>query len=174
MSDDLVERLKFAAKGLDSQWDKEIADDMMEAAAEIRSLREQVAQERAAVEAMRAERAGVVACARLEGMEIMREAAERAAEDATNTDWDDCCLDVMGDAVQSIQNLDPAAILAEHTRAKDKPSVGEAFWRVGKRWIVTEHTEYGCKAEIASPYAVTIPLAMRLGRWINRNRKTRR
>jgi hypothetical protein len=46
--DDLVERLEFVAKGLDSQWDKEIADDMMKAAAEIRSLREQVEQARRA------------------------------------------------------------------------------------------------------------------------------
>jgi len=77
-----------------------------EAAAEIRSLREQVAQ---------AEHR-----ARLEGMEIMLEAAEQAVEDAKDTDWDDCCLDVMCDALQAIQNLDLAAILAEHTRAKDE------------------------------------------------------
>ena len=37
--DDLIERLEFVARGLDSQWDKEIADIMMEAAAEIRNLR---------------------------------------------------------------------------------------------------------------------------------------
>lgn len=81
---------------------------LLEAAAEIRSLREQVAR------------------ARLEGMEIMRAEAERAVEDATNTDWDDCCLDVMGDAVQAIQNLDTAAILEAHTRAEATGTLGDS------------------------------------------------
>ena len=87
-------------------------------AAEIRSLREQVAQERADRQA-----------AILEGMEIMREAAAEAYA-AEARAWVQlpqrfACL---RQGVKAIISLDTAAILAAHTRAKamDELIAGDA------------------------------------------------
>jgi hypothetical protein len=120
MSDDLVERLDRKAQYTDRYFDNASLGEMYrEAAAEIRSLREQVAQERADREQ-----------AILAGMEIMREAAAREGERGRNY-WRDKCnatkarresrdYETMAIACVHVEHaihaLDPAAILAEHTR----------------------------------------------------------
>ena len=62
--------------------------------------------------------------ARLEGAEIMREAAAVEADDAYG--YGDCCLDTLGDTATAIRNIDPAAILEAHTRAKAMDELAEA------------------------------------------------
>jgi len=101
MSDDLVVRLL----NTDHDWHEAACH---EAAAEIRSLREQVAR------------------ARLEGMEIMREAAADAFEIPDGEQWDDCCIDTLYDYKCAILNLDPAAILEAHTRAEATGTLGDS------------------------------------------------
>jgi len=104
--DDLVERLEKKAKYTDDNLTNGTLGSLYrEAAAEIRSLREQVTQAETAE-----------ARARLEGAEIMREAAARWAEDGER--WDDCCIDTLYDYECAIRALDPAAILEARARAK--------------------------------------------------------
>jgi hypothetical protein len=105
MSDDLVERLEQLAGNTGKMtWVKECAVPapfvLRQAAAEIRSLREQVAR------------------ARLEGAEVMREAAADAFEIPDGEQWDDCCIDTLYDYECAILNLDPAAVLEAHTRTE--------------------------------------------------------
>ena len=133
MSDDLVRQLEaclysktigghncFVQPGVV----REAADRIEAQAAEIRSLREQVAR------------------ARLEGAEIMREAAARWAEDDAKLcdcsahsesecacgAWCEWKTVPMHHVVQAIRNIDPAAILEAHTRAKamDELIAGDA------------------------------------------------
>jgi len=121
MSDDLIARLEAMQAdyvGTRAGW------IIREAAAEIRSLREQVAQERAAIAAMRAERAGVVARVRLEGAEVMREAAAVEAWSKMNDHRNVCsCADCVSGA---IRNLNPAAILEARARAKATGTLGDS------------------------------------------------
>ncbi|MEI6644079.1 MAG: hypothetical protein WCL10_18820 [Novosphingobium sp.] len=96
MPDDLVTRLL----NIDHDWHEAACH---EAAAEIRSLREQVAR------------------ARIEGAEIMREAAADAFEIPDGEQWDDCCIDTLYDYECAIRALNPAAILEARARAEATP-----------------------------------------------------
>jgi hypothetical protein len=115
MSDDLVERCEVSAeylrtvKAADGQQDAHFSTAsvrLRQAAAEIRSLREQVEQFAENAKCSKAR-------ARLEGAEIMREAAKDAVHHSLY-------------AVGRIKALDPAAILEAHTRAK---AMGELIAR---------------------------------------------
>jgi hypothetical protein len=64
--------------------------------------------------------------ARLEGAEVMREAAADAFEIPDGEQWDDCCIDTLYDYECAILNLDPAAILEAHTRAKATGTLGDS------------------------------------------------
>jgi len=68
--------------------------------------------------------------ARLEGMEIMQEAAARAVEgehlEDPQTADDDAYGAALIHAAEGIRNLDPAAILKAHTRAKAMDELAEA------------------------------------------------
>jgi len=79
-------------------------------------------------EAFARHREAAEARARIEGAEIMREAAADAFEIPDGEPWDDCCIDTLYVHECAILNLDPAAILAAHTRAKamDELIAGDA------------------------------------------------
>lgn len=123
--DDLVERLRghlrFAKLPSWVRADLPIAADRIEAqAAEIRSLREQVAQERAGREA-----------ATLAGIAMGLEAAARAVRDevyaeARDTEWDTGFNYAKKLSGSMILHIDPAAILAAHTRAEALSELAEA------------------------------------------------
>jgi hypothetical protein len=135
--DDLVERAEARARW--TNLGVSDGDLFRELAAEIRSLREQVAQAEldfadlkswaqdiaasaaAEIRSLREQ----VAIARLEGGEIAREAAAEAVNGYIHPDWQR----LPGEAFASAQvrALDLPAILAEHTRAKamdSEPPVG--------------------------------------------------
>jgi len=138
VSDDLIERLEFVARGLDSQWDKEIADIMMEAAAEIRTLRAECDDRKR----LHAENCALFdkACAEREWLrdQAVDRAARRAARDAGLAEGVALGIEAAAVAVigyihpdyprlpgqpfasAQVRNLDPAAIVREQAIKDDK------------------------------------------------------
>ena len=113
MSDDLVER---AMQKTIDRLHREQADmraKLAEQAAEIRSLREQVAKAEAAEHR-----------ARLEGAEVMREAAARVIRSGMHNEY----ARPQPALTAAVLALDPAAILSEHARRKamDELIAGDA------------------------------------------------